>query len=71
MNGFMMDIAKSIRVGMAHLNKNKVWLTKELGVSKQYVSAICSGVNVPSTDRIEELAKLFNVEVSAFISWGE
>ena len=67
----MMDVAKSIRVGMAHLNKNKVWLAKELGVSKQYVSAICSGVDVPSTDRIEELAKLFNASVSEFIKWGE
>ena len=71
MNGFMMDIAKSIRVGIARLNKNKAWLAKELGVSKQYVSAICSGVDVPSTDRIQELARLFNVDVSVFIGWGE
>ena len=67
----MMDIAKSIRVGLAYENRNKVWLSKQLKVSKQYVSAICSGDDVPSTDRIAELAKIFDVEVSIFILWGE
>lgn len=66
-----MDIAKSIRVSLAASRKNQTWLAKELGVTKSYVSGLCSGAIGVSTDRLEQLAGVFGLKVSEFIKWGE
>lgn len=66
-----MDIAKSIRHGLADVNKSKSWLALSLGVSVQYVGKMCNGEAVPSMKRIEEMANVFGVTVSELIKWGE
>jgi transcriptional regulator with XRE-family HTH domain len=66
-----MDLAKSTRIGLAHANQSRAWLSRELEVSKQYVSDICNGTYDPSTSKIEDLAAIFGVSVSEFIKWGE
>lgn len=66
-----MDIAKSTRHGLAEVNQNRVWLALKLDVTKQYVSSLCNGITVPSTEMIERLALIFGVTVSEFIKWGE
>ena len=66
-----MNIAKSTRLGLAEVNKNRVWLAHNLSVTKQYISSVCNGKTVPSTEMIERLAALFSVPVSEFIKWGE
>lgn len=66
-----MDIAMSIRVGLARQKKTQVQLAKQLEVNIPYVNKLCRGVVGVSTARVEELANIFGVSVSEFISWGE
>ena len=66
-----MDISKSIRVGLAMSRKRQNWLADELKVTKAYVSAMCNDKVGVSTDRLQQLADLFDVPVSEFIKWGE
>lgn len=66
-----MDIAKSIRVGLAMDRKRQAWLAEQLGVTKSYASGLCNGVVGVSTERLEQIAGCFGVPVSEFIKWGE
>lgn len=66
-----MDTAKSIRHGLAEINKSRSWLAEKLGVSPQYIGQLCNGKDEPSLDRIRSMSRLFGVSVSEFIKWGE
>lgn len=66
-----MNIAKSIKVGMAKKDVTQWELRAELSVSEVTVSRWANGKSIPSTDKLEKLASVFNVKVSEFISWGE
>ena len=66
-----MNVAKSIRVSLAKENKKQTWLANELGVSRAYVSALCTGEKRPSMDKMTVIANVFHVSVSEFIKRGE
>lgn len=66
-----MDIAKSTRMALAADRKSQKWLADELGVTKSYVCGLCAGKVGVSTERLQELAKVFDLSVSEFIKWGE
>ena len=66
-----MDLGLSARVGLARMNKNRSWLAKQLNVTSAYAGQICNGVIEPSTPMLNDLSRIFKVDVSVFISWGE
>ena len=66
-----MNVAKSIRVSLAMENKKQTWLANELGVSRAYVSALCTGVKRPSMDKMTVIANVFGISVSEFVKRGE
>ena len=66
-----MNISKSIKIGLAKKEVNQGWLASKLGTGKTYVSAICKGASGVSTDRLQDIANIFDVPVSEFIRWGE
>ena len=66
-----MDLSKSIRRGLADINKSRTWLANELSVTPQYVAQLCNGEKEPNLNRIKSMSKLFGVPVSEFIKWGE
>lgn len=66
-----MNIGKSVRISLADINQTKRWLANRMEVSPGYVSDICNEKEVPSLDRVVELAGIFEVRVSEFIARGE
>lgn len=66
-----MDIAKSIRVALAREAKNQTWLGDQIGATKATVSNYCKGRSKPDSDRLEQIAQLFDMTVSEFIALGE
>lgn len=66
-----MDIAKSIRVGLAREAKNQTWLADQIGATRATASNYCNGRSKPDAKRIEEIAGLFGMSVSEFIAIGE
>ena len=66
-----MNIARSIRVGLAVKNMAAQELAKKLGKTKQTISQWMNGKADPRLLEVELMAKIFNVKVSAFIAWGE
>lgn len=69
--GLYMDLAKSIRVGLAINNNRKNWLASELNVSNAYITQFCNAARTPNREMIQRISKVFDVKVSVFISWGE
>ena len=66
-----MNIAKSIRVGMAKCEMDQLQIQAVLCVSDVTTSRWVNGRAKPNLERIEALASLFGVKVSEFIKWGE
>ncbi|AUR86573.1 DNA-binding domain protein [Vibrio phage 1.158.O._10N.261.45.E12] len=66
-----MNIAKSIRVGLATAELSTQDVIKCVDKTPQTVSYWMNNKAEPKFSDIEKLAKLFNVKVSAFIAWGE
>lgn len=66
-----MNIAESIRVGLAKQQKRQKWLAEKMQVSQAYVSSICKGDKQLSLSKVAMVASIFNVPVSEFIKWGE
>lgn len=66
-----MNIAQSVRVGLAINSKNKSWLADQLQVSKNFISQVCKNNRNLNQERIEEVSEIFGVKDSVFISWGE
>ncbi len=66
-----MDIAKSIRVGLAREAKTQTWLGEQIDATKATVSNYCRGRTKPGPDRLEEIAGIFGMTVSEFIALGE
>lgn len=65
-----MNIGKSTKVGQARRDISNTELAKLLGISKVSITTLRRNKNARS-DRIEELAEIFGVTASEFISWGE
>ncbi len=66
-----MDIAKSTRVGLAKVDRNKAWLARKTGFTQQYIGQICNDKTVPPVGTISKLASAFDVIDSIFVEWGE
>ena len=66
-----MNLAKSIKVGMAKNDIDQQQIQAVLCVSEVTTSRWVNGKAKPSLERIESLAGLFCVSVSEFIKWGE
>ena len=66
-----MNIAKSIRVGLAYKNMSAQELAKTLDKTKQTVSQWMNNKADPRLADVVKMAEIFNVCVSVFISWGE
>lgn len=66
-----MDLSKSVRHGLAHVNRPRSWLAENLGVTPQYIGQVCNGKREPNMDRVRSMCQLFGVSVSEFIKWGE
>ena len=66
-----MDIAASIRMGLAKKNVSQEELANVLKRRRETVSSWCNGHSVPGSKLQERIADVFGVSVSVFISWGE
>jgi len=66
-----MNIAQSVRVGLAINNKSKSWLAAQLRISKNFISQVCKENRTLTQERIKEVSEIFGVKVSVFVSWGE
>lgn len=69
--GFNLDIAVSIRVWIAKRNTSQTKLAKKVGVTRPYMSSLCTGGKIPSTGLIERISKALDIEVSELIKAGE
>lgn len=65
-----MDIAKSIRLALAHKNMSKTALAKALGCKLPSVTQLLARDCVKS-DKIQQLADVFEMKVSEFVKLGE
>lgn len=66
-----MNIGKSTRLSLAHVNKPDYWLADKIGVSSQYVGQVCNEKKEPSLKLVRRMAGVFNLKVSEFIARGE
>jgi len=66
-----MDIAASIRMGLAKKNMQQVELADALGVRRETVSSWCNSHSHPSVVMQPKIATVFSVSVSQLIEWGE
>ena len=66
-----MNIAKSIRVGLAYKGLSAQDMAKHLSKTPQAISYWMNSKADPRLPDIEKMAELFGVSVSVFISWGE
>lgn len=66
-----MNIAKSIRVGLAIRDLTVSDIKECVDKSAQTVSYWMNNKSNPTLSDLEKLAKLFEVKVSTFIEWGE
>lgn len=65
-----MDIAKSIRLALAHKNMSKTALARELGCKLPSITQLLSRDCIKS-DTIQKLATVFGMKVSEFVALGE
>lgn len=66
-----MDIAASIRMGLAKNNMTQQELASIVGKRRETVNAWCTGSSKPSHMVQMDIADAFNVSVSEMIKWGE
>lgn len=66
-----MNIAKSIKVGMALKAKRACDIKKQVGKTSVTVSSWINGHSEPRLSDVRLLAELFEINVSTFIEWGE
>lgn len=65
-----MNVGKSIKIALAQCEKDQIWLAGKMGTTRQQISNwACTGRM--RQERLEELASVFSLSVSAFISLGE
>ena len=65
-----MDIGKSIRIALAKANKRQQWLADEIGITRQMM-CLAKQNKYATGQRIEALAKAFNMSASEFVKLGE
>lgn len=66
-----MDIAASIRMGLAKNNMTQQELASIVGNRRETVNAWCNGNSRPSLMMQVEISNAFNVNLSEMIKWGE
>lgn len=66
-----MNIAKSIKVGIALTDSTISDVRERVGKTAQTVSYWMNSKAEPKLKDVEKMADLFNVPVSTFIEWGE
>ena len=67
----MSELSVSINIGLAKTGKKQLWLAGELGLSRSYMSEICNGHKSIKFEKTAQIAALFGVKHSVFVSWGE
>ncbi len=66
-----MNLAESLRVGMAKRQLTNVALAKKLDCHVNYVSTLKRDPKVMGKNRMVEICKILDCKVSEFVSWGE
>lgn len=66
-----MDLAASIRVGLAYRGKTQSWLAGELGTHRSYVNKMTKGTVRPGMNQAERIAGILGYSLSEFIALGE
>lgn len=66
-----MDIAASIRMGLAKKSMQQGELADALGVRRETVSSWCNSHSHPGGVMQSRIADVFSVSVSDLIKWGE
>jgi len=65
-----MHFGKAIKIALVKHDKSQVWLAKELGISRQAVSAMV-GSESGNTQTLFKIAKLLNIQTSELMALGE
>lgn len=63
-----MDIGQKINQLRLEKNLSMRELGEKLGISHAHISKLESGINSPSVDLLEKLAKFFNIDISYFFT---
>lgn len=66
-----MDLARSIRIGLAREGKTQGWLSEQIGATRPTICHYCTGKAQPGPERIRQMAEVFGMTVSEFIALGE
>jgi len=66
-----MNFGKSINKALADKEVSNTELAKAVGVNRTTISAWKSGEQIPRLQKVEKMAKFFNMEISEFIALGE
>lgn len=65
-----MNLSKSIKVSLAKNGKTQAWLAREVYVSDNAISKMCT-TNKINSERLQEICKVLDLKVSEFIALGE
>ena len=66
-----MAISSSVSMGVKKSGLRQIDFGKEIGRSRETISAWCNGHTVPDYNDIKAMADLCGVFPSVFLSWGE
>ncbi len=66
-----MDLPKAIETLLEKRKKRKIWLAERVGVTRQYITAICNGSNTPNLEMIEKISKALGVKPSKLLEIAE
>ena len=66
-------LSLAIRVALAKCNNSRSWLAREAGISRPYVSRLCSDTDpaTPSLSLVDSICKAVDMPMSEFIKGGE
>lgn len=64
----MNTIGKNIKNALENMNKSQKWLANELGVTDATVSAWITGVNIPRTPKVHDIAAVLNISAFELLS---
>lgn len=66
-----MNIGKSLKIALINKGMKSKELAAEMGVSCAHVSAIATGVKIPSLHKLAVICNFLDYKVSVFIALGE
>lgn len=66
-----MDFGKAVLMGIASKRMKRKQVALDLGISINYLYAICNNQKTPSLNLFINMSDLFGINLSELISWGE